>query len=142
MATSATCLQAFRLRRQPAWGLQFHPEATYDDLVTWLERWHTDPRAVATGLDPEAIRRETAARIDDSNLLGTAIIERFLVHAKAVRPGAGHHRATTAGADPTVYTGARRAQFAAGVSPRRPRPPLRTSSVVPRAPSLSSRSDP
>ena len=100
MATSATYLQAFGLRRQPAWGLQFHPEATHDDLATWLERWHTDPRAVATGLDPAAILRETAARIEHSNLLGTAIIERFLVHAQAVRRGAGHHCATTAVAAP------------------------------------------
>ena len=88
LATGATHLQAFRLRRRPAWGLQFHPEATHEDLATWLENWHTDPRALATGLDPEAILRDTAARIDHSNLLGAAIIERFLVRAEAVRRGA------------------------------------------------------
>ena len=78
LARNTTCLQAFRLRDRPAWGVQFHPEATHDDLCTWLEGWHADPDAIATGLDPEAIRRDTAERIGDSNELGCAIVERFL----------------------------------------------------------------
>ena len=81
LARSAACVQAFRLRDAPAWGVQFHPEATYHDLGTWLDNWHSDPGAVASGLDPEAIRRETALRIDFSNELGRMITQRFLAHA-------------------------------------------------------------
>jgi GMP synthase (glutamine-hydrolysing) len=81
LARSATCLQAFRLRDHPAWGVQFHPEASGDDLGTWLDGWHSDRGAVLTGLDPQEIRRETAVRIHDSNERGRAIVERFLAHA-------------------------------------------------------------
>lgn len=80
LARSEGCVQAFRLGDRPAWGVQFHPEATHQDLGTWLDYWHTDRGAVATGLDPEAIRRETAQRIEHSNELGRMIIQRFLGH--------------------------------------------------------------
>ena len=81
LARSARCLQGFRLQDRPAWGIQFHPEATHADLCIWLDSWDSDPDAVATGLDSEVIRRETAERIDSSNSLGRAIIERFLTYA-------------------------------------------------------------
>jgi GMP synthase-like glutamine amidotransferase len=102
LARSATCLQAFRLRHRPAWGLQFHPEATYQNLATWLESWHADPGAVATGLDPDAIRHQTAETIDRSHALGKAIIERFLAHAGAAQRGTRHDCVSDASADLAV----------------------------------------
>jgi GMP synthase-like glutamine amidotransferase len=78
LARSARCLQAFRLERTPAWGVQFHPEVTHADYGSWLDDWDDDPGAVASGLDPEAIRVETAAKIAAWNEVGHALVERFL----------------------------------------------------------------
>jgi GMP synthase (glutamine-hydrolysing) len=94
LARSSGCLQAFRLREHPAWGVQFHPEAAADDLGTWLDGWHSDRGAVLTGLDPEEIRAETVARIHVSNERGRALVERFLAHAaglSSARPGVSLH---------------------------------------------------
>jgi GMP synthase-like glutamine amidotransferase len=82
LARSARCLQAFRLEGRPAWGLQFHPEVTEADYGSWLERWQDDPGAVATGLDPDAIRAETAGKIAAWNEIGRGIAERFLKEAE------------------------------------------------------------
>ena len=60
LARSALALQAFRLAERPVWGLQFHPEVREPDLGSWLDDWQSDPGAVATGLDPEAIRAESS----------------------------------------------------------------------------------
>jgi GMP synthase-like glutamine amidotransferase len=87
LARSSACFQAFRLRDHRAWGIQFHPEAAGDDLGTWLDGWHSDRGAVRTGLDPQEIRRETAARIQGSNERGRAIVERFLAHAAGLSSG-------------------------------------------------------
>jgi GMP synthase (glutamine-hydrolysing) len=70
MARSALALQAFRLGERPVWGLQFHPEVVEHDLISWLD----DPGVP----DPEAIRRESAAKIGAWNDTGRAISERFL----------------------------------------------------------------
>ena len=78
LARSALCLQAFRLEQRPAWGVQFHPEVTLADLGSWLDGWDGDPGAVATGLDPEAIRAESAQKIGFWNDVGRGISERFL----------------------------------------------------------------
>jgi GMP synthase (glutamine-hydrolysing) len=78
LARSARCLQAFRLEERPVWGLQFHPEVTESDYGEWLDEWHDDPGAVATGLDPEAIRAETASKIAAWNELGRELAARFL----------------------------------------------------------------
>ncbi|MGH2783488.1 MAG: type 1 glutamine amidotransferase [Thermoleophilaceae bacterium] len=91
LARSATCLQAFRLAGRPVWGLQFHAEVTEADLVSWLGGWHEDPGAVATGLDPEAIRAESGRKIGAWNDVGRGISERFLAlagHKRRARPGA------------------------------------------------------
>jgi GMP synthase (glutamine-hydrolysing) len=84
LARSALTLQAFRLRERPVWGVQFHPEITKADLGSWLDDWQNDPGAVATGLDPEAIRAESAAKIGVWNDAGRALSERFLELSRAV----------------------------------------------------------
>lgn len=81
LARSAVCLQAFRLEDRPAWGVQFHPEVTEADFGSWLDGWADDPGAVATGLDPERIRSETAARIAAWNDVGRTLAERFFATA-------------------------------------------------------------
>jgi GMP synthase (glutamine-hydrolysing) len=83
LARSALSLQAFRLGERPVWGVQFHPEVTQADLGSWLDDWHSDPEAVATGLDPEAIRAESAAKIGAWNEAGRALSERFLALSRA-----------------------------------------------------------
>ena len=82
LARSSGCLQAFRLADRPAWGLQFHPEVTEGDFNEWLDGWNDDPGAVATGLDPDAIRVETQSKIAGWNDIGRAIAARFLARAE------------------------------------------------------------
>ena len=81
LARSAICLQAFRLEHRSVWGVQFHPEVTLSDLGSWLDGWDGDPSAVATGLDPEAIRAQSVEKIDYWNDVGRGISERFLAVA-------------------------------------------------------------
>jgi GMP synthase (glutamine-hydrolysing) len=83
LARSANAFQAFRLGERPVWGLQFHPEVTEPDLGSWLDDWQTDPAAVATGLDPEAIRTESAGKIGAWNDAGRALSARFLELSRA-----------------------------------------------------------
>jgi GMP synthase (glutamine-hydrolysing) len=86
LARSELALQAFRLGDRSVWGLQFHPEVTERDLGSWLDDWQSDPGAVATGLDPEAIRAESAGKITQWNDAGRAISERFVSLAASRTP--------------------------------------------------------
>jgi GMP synthase (glutamine-hydrolysing) len=83
LARSAACLQAFRLEGRPVWGVQFHPEVTFSDLSEWLDDIPNDPAAVANGFDPEAIKAESARKIDAWNEAGRALAERFLALSQA-----------------------------------------------------------
>jgi GMP synthase (glutamine-hydrolysing) len=83
LARSALARQAFRVAQRPVWGLQFHPEVTQPDLVSWFDDWHDDPHAMATGLDPEAIRAESAGKIGAWNDAGRALSARFLEISRA-----------------------------------------------------------
>ena len=78
LARSDGCLQAFRLNGTPAWGLQFHAEVDPDALDGWIRGYRSDPDAVRLGLDPDALRAETAPRIEQWNQLGRDLCGRFL----------------------------------------------------------------
>ncbi len=78
LARSEVCLQAFRVRDRPAWGIQFHAEVTEETLGGWLDDYESDPDAVRIGIDPEAIRAETEHHIGGWNDVGRGICRRFL----------------------------------------------------------------
>ena len=82
LAHTPVCLQAFRLDGLPAWGVQFHAEVTRAGLESWLDGWEADEDAVATGLEPEAIRRESRRKIAAQTELGRGIARRFLAEAE------------------------------------------------------------
>jgi GMP synthase (glutamine-hydrolysing) len=82
LARNSACLQAFRVAERPAWGVQFHAEVTHRDLLSWLDEFGDDEQAVATGLDPDAIRTETEQRIDAQNELGRELAGRFVAEAR------------------------------------------------------------
>jgi GMP synthase (glutamine-hydrolysing) len=88
LARSPVCLQAFRLTDRPAWGLQFHAEVTEKAVCDWLDDYRADSDAVRIGIDPDAIRAETRAKIGAWNELGRGIAERFAQEATALRAAA------------------------------------------------------
>jgi GMP synthase (glutamine-hydrolysing) len=81
LASTPLCLQAFRLGEARAWGVQFHAEVTGAYLDAWLDGWKSDDDAVASGLDPEAIRHESRRKISAQAELGRGIAKRFLAEA-------------------------------------------------------------
>jgi GMP synthase (glutamine-hydrolysing) len=83
LARNDRCLQGFRVGR--AWGIQFHPEVTPEDLAEWLGT--ADPNEDGP-LDLEALRAESEQRIAASNELGRELCGRFLAFAEATRPDA------------------------------------------------------
>ncbi len=81
LARSPVCLQACRLPGGLAWGIQFHAEVDAGIVGSWLDDYSSDPDAVRIGLDPEAMRAETAAKIERWNELGRGLSQRFLAVA-------------------------------------------------------------
>jgi GMP synthase (glutamine-hydrolysing) len=81
LARSAVCLQAYRLG-EVAWGIQFHAEVSARDVESWIDGYREDEDAVRIGLDPDAFRASTRARISAWNELGRELCERFLAAAR------------------------------------------------------------
>ena len=79
LARSRHCPQAFRLGRC-AWGVQFHPEITEQQILNWLSQF-------ATPAASERIATETRQRIEAWNSLGRSLCERFLEIAEAGAAG-------------------------------------------------------
>ena len=55
---------------------------TAADAEAWIDDYRSDEDAVRIGLDPDALRRQTRAAIDDWNALGRALCERFLARRR------------------------------------------------------------
>lgn len=81
LATSAVCLQAFRLG-DLAWGLQFHCEVTRQMVLDWVAAFEALPDADRTGYDGDRMRADTPLHIERWNEIGRAISGRFLAVAE------------------------------------------------------------
>ena len=77
LAGSDVCLQGCRIGDR-AWALQFHPEVSAADAGAWIDDYRSDEDAVGIGLDPEALRAETRAKIGAFNRLGRELCARWL----------------------------------------------------------------
>ena len=89
LARSAVCVQAYRVG-DSAWGIQFHAEVSAANAHGWIDDYGTtDPDAVRIGLDPDALRVETAERIAAWNDLGRGLCRRFLTAAERYSPVSG-----------------------------------------------------
>jgi GMP synthase-like glutamine amidotransferase len=86
LATSPVCLQAFRLRLSPTWGIQFHAEVTAHTVEAWLRDYGRDEDAVRADLDRGAILAKTQRDIRRWNELGAGICRRFLERAATTPP--------------------------------------------------------
>ncbi len=80
LAQSDVCLQACRIGAA-AWALQFHPEVSAADAGAWTDDYRSDEDAVRIGLDPAALRAETATKIAAFNRLGRDLCGRWLTLA-------------------------------------------------------------
>jgi GMP synthase (glutamine-hydrolysing) len=87
LARTPLCLHAFRLEGRRAWGVQFHAEVTLARLDGWLDGWEASADAVASGLDPEGIRRESRRKIAAQEELGRGLARRFVAEVEAARSG-------------------------------------------------------
>jgi len=80
LARTELCIHACRIG-EAAWALQFHPEVGPADALAWIDGYEVDRDAVAVGLDAEALRLETEAKIAAFNQLGRGICRRWLEFA-------------------------------------------------------------
>jgi GMP synthase-like glutamine amidotransferase len=87
LARSARTVQAFRLAAAPAWGVQFHAEATAATIAGWVEHHREDAEATLAGIDWAQVLRATEREIAHFNELGAGVCTRFL--DLAARPQAG-----------------------------------------------------
>jgi GMP synthase (glutamine-hydrolysing) len=82
LARSTVCSQAFRLDGN-AWGVQFHPEVTLEQVESWLDEKDD------VDIDWDALAAETERRIDQWNEFGRDLCTTFLeaiVPRARVRP--------------------------------------------------------
>lgn len=82
LARSASCVQAFRLRRNLA--LQFHPELDPELLALWLQTDHDD--LVAIGVDPPGLLRRTTAELERVTAATHTLVDWFLDDVAATAP--------------------------------------------------------
>jgi GMP synthase (glutamine-hydrolysing) len=75
LARTDVCPQAFRLGS--AWGVQFHPEVSLDQLIRWIRAYEDPP--VAPGPYIEAAREHIA----EWNEIGRLLCEQFFAAASA-----------------------------------------------------------
>jgi GMP synthase-like glutamine amidotransferase len=75
LARNGAGAQGFRLG-EAAWGVQFHPEVRYDQLVRWIRAYGDDPPTPA-----EAYIADAERHIDAWNEIGRTICTRFLAVA-------------------------------------------------------------
>jgi GMP synthase-like glutamine amidotransferase len=78
LGSSGVCTQAFRLG-DSAWGVQFHPEVTFDVVRRWCEEIDGEPP-----VDTGALLDETEARIEEWERLGRALCDAFVDVAEQV----------------------------------------------------------
>lgn len=77
LARNRICTQAFRLG-ESAWGVQFHPEVTLDQVESWLEEEEDLP------VNGAALLAETRERIGAWNDLGRDLCDAFVDVAERV----------------------------------------------------------
>jgi GMP synthase (glutamine-hydrolysing) len=75
LARNDVCAQAFRVGN--AWGVQFHPEVSLEQLIRWIRAYDDPP--VAPGPYIAAAREH----ITESNEIGRVLCERFFAAASA-----------------------------------------------------------
>jgi GMP synthase (glutamine-hydrolysing) len=77
LASSSACTQAFRLGDN-AWGVQFHPEVTLQQVQSWVDEEAELP------VDADSLLAATAERIDEWNVLGRDLCGAFVDAAERV----------------------------------------------------------
>ena len=82
LARSAACAQAFRAG-PAAWGVQWHPEVSPEQLRTWIGAGIV--RSMAPGVDEEALLAESARRLPESNEQGRRLCRRLMALARRDR---------------------------------------------------------
>ncbi len=83
LARNPAAIQAYELGRSLA--VQFHPELTPQGLDEWLSHGG-DAKAREAGLDPDALRQETAATATQARARAYALVDAFLL--RSFGPGA------------------------------------------------------
>jgi GMP synthase-like glutamine amidotransferase len=77
LARNSVCTQAFRLGDK-AWGVQFHPEVTLEQVESWVDEEEGLP------VDTETLLAETRERIGAWNALGRDLCDAFVDAAERV----------------------------------------------------------